>query len=241
MINIYADLHVHTVSSGHAYSTVSENANEAQLKGLEIIGLSDHTDGLPGGAHEFHFNNLRIIPRVIHGVTILRGAEANIVDYKGNIDLEEFTLSWLDYVIASYHPPCVQYSPDANEVTRGLIAAMENPFVKIIGHPGDMRYPLNFEETVRAAKATNTLLEVNNASLLPTSFRPGVRESLIEILKFCNKYDCPIIVGTDAHICYDVGSFGESISLLEEIQFPNDLIINSRPNDVLKFLGLEFL
>ncbi|OOB77313.1 MAG: phosphatase [Epulopiscium sp. Nuni2H_MBin001] len=236
-MKIYADLHVHTVSSGHAYSTVAENAKLAKQKGLEIMGISDHTAGLPGGAHVFHFNNLRIIPRVIHGVTILRGAEVNIVDYNGNIDLEEFTLRGLDYAIASYHPPCVKSSDDANEVTRGLISAMHNPYVRIIGHPGDTRYPLNFEETVKAAKATNTLLEVNNASLKPTSFRPGVRDSLIEMLKFCNKYDCPIIIGTDAHICYDVGEFGESINLLEQVQFPNDLIINSSPNNICQFLN----
>ena len=55
------DLHIHTVASGHAYSTIEEIARAAGEKGLEIIAITDHTAGMPGGAHDFHFQNLGVV------------------------------------------------------------------------------------------------------------------------------------------------------------------------------------
>ena len=80
-----ADTHTHTISSGHAYSTLDELVKEASKKGLEVIAITDHTPAMPGGAHAFHFANLRIIPKEMYGVRILRGAETNIMDYEGHI------------------------------------------------------------------------------------------------------------------------------------------------------------
>lgn len=229
------DMHIHTVSSGHAYSTIDEIAREASKKGLKIIGISDHNEGLPGGAHEYHFNNLGVVPRELYGVYVLRGMEANIIGYDGTIDATEETTKGLDYVIASYHPPCLNFG-EREECTKGFIGAMENPLVKIIGHPGDARYPFNHEEVVKAAKRTHTLLEVNNASLRPGGFRPGVRENLEEMLKVCNRLDVPILANTDSHIAYQVGDFSETIAFLEEIKFPKELVLNLYPDKVMAFV-----
>ena len=48
------DLHVHTISSGHAYSTILENVIAAKEAGLKYVGISDHTSKMPGGAHQYH-------------------------------------------------------------------------------------------------------------------------------------------------------------------------------------------
>ena len=72
MIRLEADLHVHTVASGHAYSTVEEITREAARRGLTLVGITDHGPGLPGGAHQYHFWNLRILPEVLNGVRILK-------------------------------------------------------------------------------------------------------------------------------------------------------------------------
>ncbi|MGL6173946.1 MAG: phosphatase [Cellulosilyticaceae bacterium] len=230
-----ADLHIHTVASGHAYSTVDEIVREAREKELIVVGIADHSDGMPGGAPLFHFHNLRAIPREIYGVTVLKGAEVNIVDYEGGLDLSESTLAGLDFAIASLHPPCIEFA-EANEVTKGLIKVMENPHIKIIGHPGDARYPFDVEAIVLASKRTGTLLEVNNASLTSGSFRPGVRECLVKLLEFCKIHEVPIIVGTDAHICYAVGDFELSKNLLEEVDFPQHLIMNTMPDKLVEFV-----
>lgn len=227
-MKILVDTHTHTLSSGHAYSTVTENMKSASQKGLKMVAMTDHTPGMPGSTHVFHFDNLKAIPDEMFGVKLLRGAETNIVSYDGEIDLPVATLEKLDIVIASYHPPCIDFT-DEETIMRSLIKTMENPYVHIIGHPGDSRYPMNYEEAVLASKRTGTLLEVNNASLKPGSFRPGVRENLIQMLGYCKKYEVPVVLGTDAHFHTQVGAFDESVTLLEELDFPEHLVLNCDP------------
>ncbi|MGL4362692.1 MAG: phosphatase [Cellulosilyticaceae bacterium] len=236
-MKILADMHIHTLASGHAYSTIDEIIRAAQMKNLELIGITDHSSGMPGSPHDYYFYNIRIIPRMIQGIKVLRGIEANIINYDGTIDVDEKTMECVDYVIASYHPPCIEFS-DEKICTSGYINVMENPKVKIIGHPGDSRYPVNNKEIVLAAKRTGTLLEVNNASLLTTSFRPGVRENLVEMLKYCKQYDVQVIANTDAHISYQVGDFELTNKLFEETQFPEELVISTRPKELLEFIDI---
>lgn len=239
-MKILADMHTHTIASGHAYSTITENIKAASEKGLKLIATTDHTSGMPGGAHDFHFANLKSLPGEMEGVMLLRGAEANIIDYEGHLDISQELLSELDMAIASLHPPCIPFA-DAETVTKGLEKVMQNPYVSIIGHPGDSRYPLEYERVVKMAKETGTLLEVNNASLKPTSFRPGVRESLIELLTYCKAYDMPIVLGSDSHHISTIGSFEESIALLEELDFPERLVLNTNPEALLNFISQKRL
>lgn len=239
-MKILADTHMHTISSGHAYSTLDEIVREASQKGLKVIAITDHTPAMPGGAHLFHFMNLRIIPQEMYGVRILKGAETNIINYEGDIDLGGEVLEILDMSIASLHPPCIPFA-DKETITSCIEKTMENPFISIIGHPGDERYPLDMERIVKAAKKTGTLLEVNNASLKPTSFRPGVRENLVEMLNWCKQYEVPIVIGSDAHIAFDVGEFKESIALLEEVDFSEALIMNLYPERLLTIISQKRL
>ena len=82
---IKTDLHTHTLASTHAYSTLEENCRGAFANGLEGINMSDHGPSMPDAPYEGHFSNMRILPEYIHGVKVWKGAEANIVDYDGNI------------------------------------------------------------------------------------------------------------------------------------------------------------
>ena len=234
-MEILIDTHVHTVSSGHAYSTIDEIARFAKSKNLAVVAITDHSSAMPGAPHPFYFGNIRVLPEYIQGVRILKGVETNIMDYDGNLDFGPEWLEGLDLVIASFHPPCIE-SSDEETITRAVMKTIENPYVHIIGHPGDDRYPMDFEKVVKHAKKHNVLLEVNNASLRPTSNRVGVRDSLIEILKFSMKHNHPIVVGTDAHFHEDVGDFKESIELFKEIGFPEDLVINLDQSKFMSFI-----
>ena len=239
-MKILADMHTHTISSGHAYSTLDENIKYASEKGLKIMAMTDHTYGMPGGAHAFYFSNLKTLPKEMYGTKLLKGAEANIVDYNGSLDISNPELKHLDYVIASLHPPCIAFA-EIEEVTRGLELVMENPLVSAIGHPGDSRYPIDFERLVKKAKETKTLLEVNNASLLPTSVRPGVRDNLKKMLELCKTYNVPIVLGTDAHFYLQIGQFDASIELLNEVDFPEALVLNTDSDKLLKFISQKRL
>lgn len=230
------DTHCHTVSSGHAYSTVQEIAKEASNRGLELIAITDHAETLPGGAHLFHFHNLIVIPRKLYGVEVLRGAEVNILDFEGRVDLGQETLEQLDIVIASFHPPCIKPGSIV-ENTNALIKVLQNPHIDIIGHPGDPRYPIDIKAVVEAAKEYGTLLEMNNTSLKPDSFRAGGTDTVREIIKECVRMDMPFIMGSDAHISFDVGNFGHVEKLIEDLEVPEHLIVNTSVELLKSFLA----
>lgn len=225
MMKAIVDLHTHTISSGHAFSTLRENVQGAKDNGLKIVGLSDHAVTMPGTAHPFYFHNMRVIKDEIDGIRVLKGIEANVIDYDGNVDVEEDVIEILDYMIASLHGPCIK-AGTMEENTRALIKAMDVPKVKVIGHPDDSRFPIDYEKLVLAAKEKNVAIEMNNSSLSPKSFRMNAVENYKVLLKLCKDHGVKIMLGSDAHIYYDVGRFDNCYKLLEEMDFPKDLVWN---------------
>ena len=76
------DTHTHTVASTHAYSTLQEYVVMAKQKGIKLFATTDHGPDMADAPHFWHFVNLRVIPRIVDGVGILRGIEANIKEYR---------------------------------------------------------------------------------------------------------------------------------------------------------------
>lgn len=228
-MNPLFDIHTHTISSGHAYSTLEENVRQASFKGLRLIGIADHAPAMPGSAHEIYFNNFRAIPRYLDGVEIMMGAELNILNSHGEVDLPQRILKKLDFAIASLHHLCM--TPGSKkENTKAILAAMENPYISIIGHPGDPKYPIDVEELVLASQKTNTLLEMNEASLSPLGIRAGSSVVMEEILDCCQKKEIPVVMGTDAHFSNKVGNFTCLMNLIEKKKFPLELVLNFNPD-----------
>lgn len=220
------DLHTHTIVSGHAYSTLKENVERAKSKGLKFLGTSEHGEKMPGSVNNVYFYNMRVIKRNWDGIYLLRGAEANILDYEGSIDVfEERHIKNLDYLIASLHTPCIEDGGIVKN-TDALIKAMDKNKVRIIGHPDDDRYPIDRREVVRAAKAKNILIELNNSSLSPLSSRINARDNIKELLNYAAECDADVVINSDAHIEYDVGDFTSACELLKELNYPQERIVN---------------
>ncbi len=221
----YFDLHTHTLASGHAYSTIKEMAKAASEKGLSVLGITEHSMNMPGTCHGFYFQNLVVVPRMQYGVRLLMGTEVNIIDYKGNLDMPEELLKNMDVVIASLHTPCIRPG-SRQENTSALLGVMENPYVHIIGHPDDGRYPLDYEAVIKGAKEHHKLIEFNNNSLNPKGIRVNALENDRKILELCMRYEVPIILDSDAHVDADVANFKNLIPILEEVHFPEQLVVN---------------
>lgn len=219
------DTHTHTIASGHAYSSIREMVKAASDKGLELLCITDHAPSLPGACHEFYFMNLKVVDRNVDGIELLLGVELNIMDMNGTIDMPAGILNELDIVVASLHTPCVEPG-SREENTRSYLLTMENPYVSIIGHPDDSRYPVDYDALVKGAKENDVLLEVNNSSLSPKSFRENARENYIEMLKQCEKYGTYISIGSDAHFDTAVGNHEDVEILMKEVGFPEELVIN---------------
>lgn len=233
MIRIIADLHVHTVASGHGYSTVFENLQIARQKGLLALGIADHTPSMPGGPSPLYFEARGHFPKEALGVRLYFGAEVDIRDAEGHLDLADRILRRLDFAFVSFHPQV--FSGGSKEVnTRALIKALEHPFVDIVAHPGNPRYPLNYEEVVEAVVRLGKVIEVNNSSFSVS--RKGSEENCRLIVQLVKDLGGMIIVSSDAHFCAEVGEFGEALRMLEEISFPEERIINASWEALEKFL-----
>ena len=230
------DSHTHTIASGHAYSSLHEMVKTAADKGLELIGITEHSMAMPGPCHEYYFMNMRILPREMYGIEVMHGAEVNIMDTNGTLDMEEFLLKKMDVVIASMHTPCMKCG-SREENTEGAIRAMKNPYVDILGHPDDSRFPLDYLAVVLAAKETGVLLELNNNSLHPLGARRDPIPNDIEMLTYCRKYDVPVILGSDAHTQEDVGNHRFVQILLDELDFPEELVVNRSVTEYKKYIN----
>lgn len=239
-MNIVLDTHSHTIVSGHAYNTMREMAQTAKVKGLEAISLMEHAPTMPGTTGIFYFQNLVMVPREMEGVRLFLGAELNILNETGEIDLPEWVCNTLDLCIASMHAPesCYGVSKGIVKNTEAYINAMKHPFVNIIGHPDDGRYEVDYETLVLAAKEHNVLLEINNTSLDPRGFRKNARGNQLKMLEYCKKYQVPISLGSDAHIDVELGNFCWVRTVLEEVEFPEELIINTSVDKLVKHSNL---
>jgi putative hydrolase len=107
----------------------------------------------------------------------------------------------------------------------------------MVGHPDDRRYPVNYREVVQAAKEYHTLIELNNASLAGGGPRVNARPLDIEILGLCAEYGVPVVIGSDAHIDMAVGNHDQAAALLEEINFPEHLIVNQDVDFLKKYVN----
>lgn len=159
------DLHMHTVASTHAYSTLSDYIAQAKQKGIKLFAITDHGPDMEDAPHHWHFINMRIWPRVVDGVGILRGIEANIKNVDGEIDCSGKMFDSLDLIIAGFHEPV--FAPhDKATNTKAMIATIASGNVHIISHPGNPRYPIDFKAVAEAAAKHQVALEINNSSFL---------------------------------------------------------------------------
>lgn len=235
---IELDVHTHTVASGHAYSSIQEMAKAASEKGLKLLGITEHAPGIPGTCELIYFRNLHVVPRNMYGIDLMLGAEVNILDSKGTLDMDDNIMANLDLRIAGIHSLCFKWGTK-DENTTGMIKAISNPFINIISHPGDGTAELDFEPIVIAAKENHTLLEINNSSLKPIRNKTTARDNNLEILRLSKKYDVPVILGSDAHISFDIANYEFLPPLLQETEFPDDLIINTSVDRFKSYLRLK--
>jgi putative hydrolase len=235
-MKLIADMHTHTIASGHAYSTANELAAAAAQKGLKALALTDHGPAMPGGPHLYHFGAIRFIPKEIGGVRILCGAEANILSNNGDIDLPLRYQERLDFVMAGLHECCGFDSQGMERNTEAVINAMANPRIKVISHPGNPLFPVDYEAVVHASLTTNTAIEINNSSLGIS--REGSRPNCERLAALIARHGSPVVVGSDAHIAQGVGVFDDALLLLETAGIAEGQVMNSSLERLLEFLQL---
>ncbi|MCE0495343.1 phosphatase [Vibrio salinus] len=236
-MRLVVDTHTHTYASGHAYSTIIENAKSAKSRGLSILCTTDHAGSMPGAPHYWFFANQKILPRFLEGVGIIRGCEANLLNVNGEIDLPPDALKHLDWVISSFHEPV--FTPSTpKEHTDALLKVISNGLVDALGHLGNPNFDFDFDAVIKAAADNHVAVEINNSTLLGHS-RRGSIDRCYEIIDVAKQYGAYITTGTDAHFCESIGEFDKTRQLLTKVGIAPEQVITHSEKQFLDFLLLR--
>ncbi len=166
---IRGDLHCHSNYSD-GVNSIEEMARAAQKKGYAYIGITDHSESLKvaGGLSIKDLgrkkNEIDCLNSQLKGLRILYGTEVDI-DSEGKIDYPDNVLREFDIVVGAIHSG---FKQSREQLTRRIVRACQNKYVHIISHPTGRlwgtrdSYELDFEEIFKAARETNTVLEINS-------------------------------------------------------------------------------
>ncbi len=220
------DTHTHTIASGHyTEDTVVQMAIRASMIGLEHLCITEHGPAMTGSASESYFRNLKFGDKKKFGVKLYYGAELNVLDVKGNVDLDYDITKNLDLCIASLHRQTFRPRTE-RENTLALINAMDNPDVFIIGHPDNPDFEVERYMLVEAAKEKGCAIELNAASLSPSGHRTSSFDWLFKTFILCKKKGVYVTLGSDSHGRSRIADFEECYNFLDEIDFPEELVLN---------------
>lgn len=227
------DTHAHTIASTHAYSTLHEYVMVAKSKGLLMFAITDHGPDMPDAGHPWHFGNMKIWPRIIEGVGVLRGIEANIRNIQGETDCMEKMRPYLDLILAGFHEPVLPPA-DRETNTLAMVNTIRSGKVHIISHPGNPNYPVDFEQIALAAKEADVALEVNDSSFKHS--RQGSEPHCTRLVEVAKHVGTSLVLGSDSHVCYNIGEVSDSMRIIEDVGFPWQRVINRTPRSLLDFL-----
>lgn len=218
------DTHTHTIISGHAWSTITENCLAAKAKGMKGLCTTDHGPAIENGAPSYIPHSQRLLPPVIEGIRVYKGVEINILDHQGNLDIPRKYLRFCEFTIASIHTHIFPERAKKDENTEVYRKILTDPYIDMIGHADDPAVPCDFEALIEQAQRYGKLLELNNNST--TEHRPGSLPFLKEYIRCCKAHGQRVCVSSDAHFYTMVGNVGPMMRLLEEMEFPQELIVN---------------
>jgi len=243
MSSILADLHAHTISSGHAFSTLDEMAAAARRAGLQLLAITDHGPSMEGAPHAGYFTMSGRLPDVLHDVRLLVGAEVNIISVAGAMDLPDEQLRDQDIVLAGLHERTPYPGVTIEENTHALLGAIESGLVHVVSHPYRTRIPVDVRKVAEVAAACGVLLEVN-VSLLSHALRTrGSDESEMVITETTRMLDTlgheggRCAVSSDAHHTSELLSFPVlSTDVIDSLGIPAQLVAN-RDIDSMRELG----
>ena len=226
--DLRGDLHMHTTWSDGKYST-EEMIEAARKRGYKYIAITDHSKslGVAGGLSDEdllkHAEECRALAAKFSDIRVLAGTEVDIRQ-DGTLDYSDELLTKLDFVVASLHSG---FKQDKASLTMRVIRAMQNPHVRVIGHPtgrllGDREaYELDLDEIMKEAVRTRTCLEVN------ANFH---RLDLNDIhCRKAREMGVHVIISTDAHSYDDLLNLPYGVATAQRGWIEKDRVLNAKP------------
>jgi DNA polymerase (family 10) len=231
--DIQGDLHCHTTWSD-GRSSIEEMALAAISRGLKVLAITDHSSGLaiaggltPERLRQQQQEILAVQQKLGDQIRLLHGAEVDIRS-DGELDYPDEVLAELDLVIASLHSSLRQ---PREEITRRLIKAIHNPYVKIIAHPSGRLLPnregadLDWEAVLAAVQETGVALEINA--------HPS-RLDLDEVYaRKAGEMGIRLCINTDAHSPDNLELMVYGVSVARRAWLTSQAVINTWPLEEL--------
>jgi DNA polymerase (family 10) len=236
--NIKGDLHIHTNYSD-GISSIYEIVRESKDLGYKYIGITDHAEDLKfaKGLSEKRIYKerleLRKIEKLFNNIKIFFGIEANIRN-DGSIDINEYVIKDLDYIIASVHN---NFNEDLKSNMKRLINAIRNPYVTIIGHPSGRKISERNEMKIDWIDFYNEI--VNSGTIIEINSSPD-RLDLYSSLIFENsKFDVLYSINSDSHFAPQLSFVNQyGINIAKRALLEDRKIINTyEVNDLIKIIN----
>jgi len=224
----YGSVHVHTTYSDGT-DTVEALAEAAQAQGWRWLGIADHSQraayagGLPPEKLLAQLQHIDRLNSTFTNFRLLKGVEADILP-DGRIDYDEAIWRRLDYLVASVHE---RLRMSREEATQRLTIALQNPFVKVLGHwtgrllrnrPG---YPIDEERILALCAEKGIAIEFNaNPYRMEIDWRWARRAAEMGI---------PILLTTDAHRVAELAYWRPGLAVLQKALIPPSQLLNTSP------------
>jgi DNA polymerase (family 10) len=227
LADIRGDLHMHTDATD-GRDTIRQMAEAALARGLKYIAITDHsknlamTNGLDDQRALAHIKAIRKVDAEMKGkIRVLPGIEVDILA-DGALDLDDATLAQMDIVVASVHS---LFSQPVEEMTARVLRALENPQVRILGHPTGRKvlsregYAIYIDTILKRAAELGVAVE-HNAN--------PARADLSDLnLRIAKQYGCKIVVDTDAHSTEELDQMRYGITQLRRAWLTPADILNT--------------
>ncbi len=225
--DIRGDLHSHTtLSDGH--NTLEEMAEAARARGYAYFAITDHSASHGFGDHVTperlweRIEEVRAWNKGKRGFRLLSGSEINI-GLDGSLDYPDDLVAALDWVVASVH---TSFAIGGEEMTKRVLAAIENPDVDCIGHLSGRLigrrepYDIDVEAIAEAAARTGTMLEINA--------NPNRRDLSERHARLALEAGARIIINTDAHRIETLDNMQYGVATARRAWMTKDEVANTR-------------
>lgn len=239
LADIRGELHMHSTASD-GRNSIQEMALAAKALGYQYICITDHSkssviaNGLTPERLEQHIAAVRATDREVDGITILAGAEVDILS-DGTLDYDDALLAKLDWVVASVH---VGMGTDSVANTRRSLAAIKNHFVNVLAHPTGRlinkrdAMPLDIEQIARAAAANGTALEIN-----ASTYRLDLKDQHARLAADCG---ATISINCDAHSTLQFDQMRFGVLTARRARLRRGQVLNTWPLEkVREFVGAK--
>jgi DNA polymerase (family X) len=234
--DIRGDLHSHTIASDGRY-TIEEMGRAARERGYDYLAITDHSashgfgDAVSPEQLERQIELVAEADARLEGIELLAGSEVNILP-DGSLDYDDELLARLDWVIASVH---TAFGSGEQAMTERVIAAIEHPLVRAIGHPtgrkieGRAPYAIDLDAVFAAAARTGTMLEING--------NPDRRDLSDVHARAAARAGVQIVIDSDAHRTGTLANMRWGIATARRAWLTADQVANTRPWAQLRRAG----